>query len=177
MLAMILSLVFSLISCAYGDTWKNDVITVSIFDNNHNTESRINSIEYVITGENIHKERFAGWNQALNTLNGTAPQFKLVKNYGDIQIKLINYKSAKKYSADTKLESKYPGITSKGTITIYSIDDLSAQELQMLMRHELGHALGLEHSQDPTDLMYKVIPYYTSYISKTNLIDIQSMYN
>lgn len=95
---------------------------------------------------------------------------------GDVQIKLVNYKSVKKYSADTKLETNYPGVTSKGTITIYSIDNLSSAELQMLMRHELGHVLGLEHSKDSTDLMYPTIPYYDSYISQANLIEIKSMY-
>ena len=167
---------FSAISFAYADTWQTDIITISIVDNNYNTENRINSIEYTITGENINKEKYAGWNQALNTLNGTAPKFKLVKEKGDVQIKLVNYKSVKKYSGDTKFESNYPGVTSKASITIYNIDNLSYAELQMLMRHELGHVLGLEHSKDSTDLMHPTIPYYDSYISQANLIDIKSMY-
>ncbi len=163
-------------SFAYADVWQTDIITISIVDNNYNTESRINSIQYTITGENIHKEKYAGWNQALRTLNSTAPKLKLVEEKGDVQIKLVNYKSVKKHSGDTKLESNYPGVTSKGTITIYNINDLSSAELQMLMRHELGHVLGLGHSINATDLMHPTIPYYDSYISQANLIEIKSMY-
>ncbi len=167
----------SLVSFAYADTWDKDTITVSIVDNNYNTQERIDHIEYTMIGKKVKNDSYAGWNQALNTLNGTAPQFKLVENNGDIQVNLVNYKSAKKYSAETNLESNIPRITSKGIITIYSIEDLSLPELQMLMRHELGHSLGLRHSSDSTDLMHRIIPYYTSYISPANIQNIESLYN
>jgi len=166
----------SLVSFAYADAWEKDIITVSILDNNHNTEGRIMVIDYTITGEKIQKEKYAGWNQALRTLNGTAPQFKLVEDNGDIQIKLVNYKSTKKYSGHTTFESNYPGIISGAKITIFNIDEISHHELQMVMRHELGHALGLDHSNERTDLMYRIIPYYTSYISQDNIKNIASLY-
>ena len=166
----------SLVSFAYADVWEKDIITVSIADNNHNTQSRINIIDYTITGEKIQKEKYAGWNHALSTLNGTAPQLQLVEDNGDIQIKLVNYRSDKIYSGYTTFESNYPGIISGAKITIYEIDQISNHELQMLMRHELGHALGLGHSKDSTDLMYVIIPYYTSYISQDNIKSIASLY-
>lgn len=166
----------SLVPFAYADKWDQDIITVSILDNNHNTPSRISVIDYTITAEKIQKEKYAGWNHALSTLNGTAPQFKLVENNGDVQIKLVNYKSDKIYSGYTTFESNSPGIISGAKITIYDIDQISRHELQMVMRHELGHALGLGHSKESTDLMYPIIPYYTSYISQINIQSIASLY-
>jgi hypothetical protein len=166
----------SLVSFAYADVWDKDVITVSIVDNNHNTEGRIMVIDYTITGEKIQKEKYAGWNHALRTLNGTAPQFKLVEDNGDIQITLLNHKSNKIYSGFTTFQSDYPGIISGAKITIFNIDEISRHELQMVMRHELGHSLGLGHSKESTDLMYPIIPYYTSYISQDNIKNIASLY-
>ncbi len=172
---IIISLVgLSLVPFVHADTWENSTITVSVTDNEYVTKSIIRDIAITILDDREEFEKFAGWN---NALNGTGIQFKLVAENGDIQINLVNHTSTKKYSAFTTFESKSPGIISAAEITIYEIEEISSHELQMLMRHELGHSLGLGHSRDSDDLMYPIVPYYTSYISQANIQSIESLYN
>lgn len=162
----------SLVSFAYADTWENDTITVSITDNEFVTKSIIRDITIPIYDDREEDGKYSGWNNALNgTLN-----LVLVEKNGDIQVTLVNHTSTKKYSAFTTFESSSPAVLSKANITIYEIEEISNHELQMLMRHELGHALGLGHSKESTDLMYPIIPYYTSYISQNNIKNIASLY-
>lgn len=88
----------------------------------------------------------------------------------------MNYLSSKIYAGYTTFQTNYPSIISKADITIYDIENLSNHELQMVMRHELGHVLGLGHSNNSTNLMYPIIPYYISFISQANIDDIAHMY-
>lgn len=164
------------IPLAYADTWDKQTITVSIADNQYATQERIDHIEYTINTSKQKDSRFAGWNAALNTINATSPHFELVNNNADVTITLVNYTSNKVYAGFTTYESNYPGVISKADITIYDIEKLSKHELQIIMRHEFGHALGLGHSKDSTDLMHVILPYYTSYISQENIDDIANMY-
>ncbi len=169
----------SVIPMAYADSWdlsEDNTITVSIVDNQYATQERLDHIVYTIISDKQKNDTFAGWNKALYTINGTAPQFKLVNNDADVTITLVNYPSNKVYSGFTTFESTYPGVISKADITIYDIENLSTHQLQMIMRHELGHVLGLGHSKDSADLMHVTIPYYSSFISQSNIDDISYMY-
>jgi len=144
-------------------------ITVSITENDYLTQHRIRDITSTIYNDREENGKFAGWNNALATINNTSLSFEYVKSDGDVQITLVNYPSSKYYSGTTFLKSSSPGIIN-AEITIYEIEELSGHELQMVMRHELGHVLGLDHSDDNQDLMYPVIPYYNSYISSCNIM-------
>lgn len=141
-------------------------ITVSITENDYLTQHRIRDITSTIYNDREENGKFAGWNNALATINNTSLNFEYVKSDGDVQVTLVNYPSSKYYSGMTTFKSISPG----AEIIIYEIEDLSSHELQMVMRHELGHVLGLDHSNEEQDLMYPVIPYYNSYISSCNIM-------
>lgn len=55
----------------------------------------------------------------------------------------------------------FDGSTTRGSITINqcALDRLGAgpQDLQQVLAHERGHARGLNHSSDPSSVMYPVI--------------------
>jgi len=64
----------------------------------------------------------------------------------------------------------------KAVITVYDINDISDNSLQGIMRHELGHAFGLAHSNDPDDLMYTTLG-RLPFISTCDANAITMLYN
>ena len=158
-----------------ADAWQNQTITVSIEDNQYATEQKIKYIKYAISSTTQSDGRFSGWNAALNTINGTMPNFEMIDDNADVVIKLVKY-SSNMYAGFTSFESNSTGIRNGATVTIYDIEDISNSDLLKITRHELGHVLGLNHSQNRDDLMYPIIPYYTSFISPANIQDVKNLY-
>lgn len=129
---------------------------------------------------------YLGWKGALDSIKNptkeTIPKnlhFDVVKSeQGDVIIKLTNEKNADGFLAFTKSiidESNHAIL--KSTITIYEIESLSNERLATIMRHELGHALGLAHSTAPEDLMAPIITTPYPYISPCDIDAILSLYD
>ena len=57
------------------------------------------------------------------------------------------------------------------------MNNLSESQLSTIMRHEMGHAMGLAHSTAPEDLMYPVIETNFPYISECDISAIAALYN
>ncbi len=77
---------------------------------------------------------------------------------GNIIIQLEKTSNADGYSGFTKSivdESQHQIL--KSQITIYDVNKISNEELETIIRHEFGHALGLAHSTAPEDLMFLTI--------------------
>ena len=51
------------------------------------------------------------------------------------------------------------------------------EALETIVRHELGHALGLAHSTAPEDLMYPTIETNFPYISECDVDAIERLYD
>ncbi|MEO2221047.1 MAG: matrixin family metalloprotease, partial [Nitrosopumilus sp.] len=54
----------------------------------------------------------------------------------------------------------------KSEITIFDASSITNADLEKLLRHEFGHAIGLAHSSAIEDLMYPTIEMEYPYISQ-----------
>lgn len=126
---------------------------------------------------------YVGWKGALEAVPETKipipKNFKIEnsqKSNGDIIVILSNIKDRSGYTGYTKTILDGNQIV-KAFITIYDVDSLSKSQLETIMRHEFGHALGLAHSSAPEDLMAPVIDMTYPYISHCNIMAISDLYN
>lgn len=97
---------------------------------------------------------------------------------GNINIVLSNLKSGDGYTGYTiSIADDSNNQILKSTITIYDVENLSDDQFKTILRHELGHALGLAHSTAPEDLMHPVIMTEYPYISDCDIDTIVSLYD
>lgn len=189
------------------DTWiswkiiEGDLFHIHAVDSPFITEERSNAIlDVIMSSEEIeiddlllHKgpsgtssTYFVGWYGALNSIDsGTVSQmpkklhFHVTdKGEGNILINLSNLSNPDGYSGYTKSivdETEHQIL--KSTITIYDIDRISIKQLKIILRHELGHGIGLAHSTDPEDLMAPTISTNYPYISECDLAAVSHLYN
>ena len=150
-----------------------NIITISIVDNKYDTDVRVNHVQFSILTNRVDEMKggidmvnekmlfgYAGWNKALRSMDmDNPPQFKFVEKNGDIRILLLDSPSPHGLS----------GMAQGNMIVVYNITDLYRDQIHDLIRHEIGHILGLGHSSDPQDLMNPNIPTFTNYISERHL--------
>ncbi|HSD04711.1 MAG TPA: response regulator [Nitrosopumilaceae archaeon] len=65
----------------------------------------------------------------------------------------------------------------KSFITVFDVKNLSNEQMEAIIRHEFGHALGLAHSTASEDLMYTTIKTKYPYISECDVDAIVSLYD
>lgn len=132
---------------------------------------------------NTYSTYYAGWKGALEATSDTKipipTNFEITnspKSIGDIIVILSNIKDHSGNSGYTKTVLEGNEIV-KAFITIYDVDSLTKSQLETIMRHEFGHALGLGHSTAPEDLMAPTIDMTYPYISVCNVAAIYDLYN
>jgi len=174
-------------------SWKiepDDSFHIHIVDSPNITQKQldmINDVVYSTETVNLGGEAYyKGWYGALET-SSYKTKFPIPIHYhsiitdsgsGHITIRLTTQSSGDGYSGYTKSqvdEANHQIL--KSQITIYSVDKLSTEEFKIILRHELGHAFGLAHSQNSDDLMYPEIKTNYPYISPCDVQGIIRLYD
>src|SRR3989338_5349357 len=127
---------------------------------------------------------FLGWSGALKQAALTPTKYPIHTSFsidesssnGDISIILSTLESSDGYSGFTRSTVENNQIL-KSTITIYKANQLSSADLETIMRHEFGHAIGLIHSSDPYDLMHSTIETNYPFISNCDVSAITHLYD
>ena len=76
------------------------------------------------------------------------------------------------YNGYTNLFYDENGKIQRALVTIYDTDELNKIQLESIIRHEIGHALGLGHTSVENDLMQEKININYNAIS---LLDLQAL--
>lgn len=164
----------------YSNSWTNpdEVIPVVIKSDDYLPEMYLNSIINAIYSNEIQTDGlqryYFGWNNAIEsqikTANQEIPILSLMKEVNSERHVLINLTDDSNQVLDghTRLYFK-DKLINNAEINIYNLEKLNQTQLESLLRHELGHALGLGHTTNPWDLMYPNIKTKQDLISNFDL--------
>jgi predicted Zn-dependent protease len=143
---------------------QQNTIKVAIINEAGLNEEKISIIKKAIESE-VHYNKdghiyFEGWAGALDTAYPTHPKkFEISESEkkitGDITIELLKNPDPN-YSGFTRPNYDGNKITS-ASIQIFNSNNISLTQLENLVRHEFGHALGLGHASDQNSIMYEFI--------------------
>ena len=92
-----------------------------------------------------------------------------------ITIELSKFEGPKNMDGFTQYEIIDKKIN-KATVIIYDYDMLKQEQLELVVRHELGHALGLGHTYNSLDLMFPALDSKYSLISMFDLETLSEIY-
>jgi len=186
-LAILSTLMLFPMSAAYGSEWNYlmpwnvDTINVVIESDFDVSSDTIGVIKSVIDSPIKQNNQFFGWNNAISFISdqmGTdIPQLNIVddKKQSQIMVFLTQNPGPKNTDGFTKYKTNDSSIE-RVFVILYDVDSLEKSELEMIARHELGHAIGLGHTTNPFDMMYPVIDVQYSLISMFDLEALSQIY-
>ena len=128
---------------------------------------------------------YTGWAGAMLAAAETPTQFPIPVRFevteggiGDINIKLESSINPDGFSGwTTAIVDEVNNQILKSDITIYQTQDYTDNQFLGIMRHEIGHALGLAHSSAPEDLMAPRMITEFPYISPCDMAAMVGLYD
>ena len=170
------------INIVNGDEYpeKNSIVRKVVYSN------QIVSNDIGIIGKST-KTYYLGWQNALetaatqDTTRHIPQKFQIIsseKGEGDITITFSPLQNGDGKLGSTKiLVDGFRNEILKAHITVYQVNEISDQTLEAVVRHELGHALGLPHAMSSRDLMNSSFSVENAYISECDINGIVTLYN
>lgn len=148
-------------------------------------DEKVDIMEDAINSKHTKNSRteFLGWNEGIKEISKLTekkiPTLHVeytLKNKESITIYLMEQISPEGYDGFTHLFYDQNGKINKAFIKIYNADELNNRQLESIIRHELGHALGLGHTNVKNDLMNPIINTYFNSISFLDLTALLHIY-
>jgi hypothetical protein len=142
---------------------KQNTIKVAIINEAGLDEEKISVIKKAIESETHYNKDghiyFEGWAGALDSVYSNPKKFEISESEkiipGNITIELLKSQDPN-YSGLTRPNFEGNKIVS-ASIKIFNSNNISLTQLENLVRHEFGHALGLGHASDQNSIMYEFI--------------------
>ncbi len=163
------------------DEVKDNKIPVLILRDAKVSVKQVDIVEYIINAKEVNSKRtlFLGWNEGIKEVSKSfgvevptlQVQYKLNSTEA-ITIHLMDKTSNEGYDGYTNLSYDQNGKIKKAFIRIYNVDELNKVQLKLIIRHELGHALGLGHTNSKNDLMQSIMDMNYNAIS---LLDLKAL--
>lgn len=164
---------------------KDNKIPVLILRDANVDEEQVDIAEDVINSKTKNSERtlFLGWNAGIKEISKSygvkVPtlqiQYELERSEA-ITIYLTEKSNMQGFNGFTDLSYDEKGKIKKAFVTIYNVDELNKRQLESIIRHEIGHALGLSHTNTKNDLMQPIINLRYNAISILDLYALVSAY-
>ena len=187
---IIIGIIFAIIlfpvSLSYGSEWESlliwnesQPIPVAIVSHFDTEDKKIQIIKQVIESEKQVNQEFFGWNGALSSISEktNVPVLKLTENTKEAKITIIlsPFDGIHGMNGFTTYQLTDEKI-SKAVVTIHNFNNLKQEQLELVVRHELGHALGLGHTSNSFDLMFPMLNLEHALISIFDLEMLSEMY-
>ena len=160
--------------------WTQKSIKVSIINKANLSEDKISVIKKVIQSDSFYVENdqlyFEGWSGALQAV-GSEKEFEVTVSEktrgGDITVELLR-----------EADPRYNGYTiphyagnrmTLASIQIYNSENISEPQLENLVRHEFGHALGFGHASERNFIMYESMGTDPKFITRCELAGLNAL--
>ena len=163
--------------------WFKEPITFYIDNNGVITTQKEEVIRQSIISTEQFRGGYLGWNGALAELDQIYPQNTVPsmlvevfdKKNADIIIKPSTIRNGT--TGGTAINSINPfGMIIISNVILFEVDDHFPKVVGAIARHEIGHSVGLEHTQRENDIMNDELKFSDIPIKRQNLIDLFEKY-
>lgn len=163
--------------------WLRDEVTFFIENRGLITQQKEEVIRQSVISIEPFRDGYLGWNGALAELNQIYPKNtvpdRLIEVFEQRKADIIIKPSVIQNGTlgGTSINSISPfGIIITSNVILFEVDDFFPKIVGAISRHEIGHAIGLEHTQRENDIMNEDLMFSDIPIKKQNIVDLFEKY-